>query len=74
MAKKTPDKLIVTWDELADRSAVPELKKFLQTKELTSIYRPSTYGKIVDATTIAVGQRSYEKHLNYLRRLSQVAA
>ena len=69
MAKKTPRRVVVTWDELVDKSCLPELKKFLGMKELTSVYKPTTFKKVVDVGVISKGQKCYDKHLQYLRAI-----
>jgi len=69
MAKKSPRRVVLTWDELVDKSCLPALKKFLGMKELPSTYRRQPELNLVDPALILQGQKSYEKHLRYLRAI-----
>ena len=68
MAKKTARKLVITWDELIDKSCFPGLKKFIGLKELTSMYRPETINHL-DRTIVTKGRLCYERHLQFMRAL-----
>lgn len=70
MAKKTPRKLVVSWDQLIDKSAFPAIKKFLGFKELTSMYRPEDEYQQIHAGIISQGRKCYSRHMKFLRSLT----
>lgn len=71
MARKARHKIVVAWDELADKSAFPAIKEFLGLKELTSIYRPEKSKETVAGATVSSARRCYERHLRYLRAVTR---
>jgi len=71
LAKKTPRKIVISWDQLVDKSCLPAVKSFLGMKELISMYRPQQCPKLVDPALVAQGQKCYRRHLDYLNRLMQ---
>lgn len=71
MARKAKHKIVVTWGDLADKSAFPAIKEFLGVKELTSIYRPEKSKETVTPATVSSARRCYERHLRYLRAVTR---
>ncbi len=67
MAKQAKHKIAITWDELINKEAFPEIKSLLGIKELSSIYKPIKNEKTVDASTVFSCRQCYERHLKYLK-------
>lgn len=70
LARRVDNMVVVTWDELVNKSAFPVLKGLFDVRELTSIYRPQVNEQTVDPATVCEGRRCYERHLRYLRAVT----
>lgn len=67
MSIKTPNKLIVTWDEMCSKAAFPSIKNFFKIKELAYSYKDlpdSDQSSIIDKA-----QGRYEFYLNKMRAI-----
>jgi hypothetical protein len=74
MAKKSPRRLVITWDDLVDKSCLASLRTYLGMKELPSFYRAQEEVDLVDPLLVMQGQKSYEKHLQYLKAITSLDA